>query len=240
MGKKKKKKRTPEQLLKIQQRQMEKYNKNQEKKNLILKNRKTLMDNPYDQNEEYFYHITTPKKLEKILKSKGLVSSNIKKTHKSISLDGWIYCLDTDDKNIWNGVSSFCWDTPYREWDDVYYREGKEYVVIGIKKSSVEGREMEKDNDCGEIISDDFRRINISLIDHKDLCYVGKYITEHKKYEEWKENVFLPNKLKKNGINPRDIKIKRTKTKRPNGLLELGWDWECDDKTYLLVRSILG
>jgi hypothetical protein len=183
---KKKIKRTPEQLRKIKEKRILREMGNKRKRELELQNKKTLMDNEYDENEKYFYHITTPDKLEMILKSKGLYG-NVKSrniTHPRLSTKGWIYCTDSNDKEYWNGISTFTWDLNGQDEFDRYCREGKEYVVIGIKCSSVQKYNQEQDNGCGEIIDDSFRRIQTDLIPHKDLVFVGKYITRHQYFIE--------------------------------------------------------
>ena len=65
-----------------------------------------LTNNTYDPNEEYFYHLTTPKKYEKILNSKGIKAVNVKKSWDDISMDGWVYATNSNDKNVWNGIST--------------------------------------------------------------------------------------------------------------------------------------
>ena len=196
--KKKRNKRTPQQLEKMRQKQREAMERNtlKHKKNMeeILKVK--LTNNTYDPNEEYFYHLTTPKKYEKILNSKGIKAVNVKKSWEHMSKDGWVYATDSNDENVWNGISTnmIC----DNEMEVAFYqREGKKYIVIGIKKSAVEKYKIVEDY-CGEILSDTFVRIgiNTNVIPHKDMVLVGEFITNQKEYLEDYRMIHLNNKLK--------------------------------------------
>ena len=157
MGKKKKKiKRTPQQLQMIRQKQYNKMMENRVKKEKEIENRIKLQNNKMmeiknqlteEDKKDMWFHLTPLQRWEKI-KEEGL-KGGVNGKHKEDK--GFLYMVDTDCKKVWNGISVFhigqiedIKDSNGRILNRVdgirrlFDRDKLPYIVLGIPKKVFE------------------------------------------------------------------------------------------------------
>ena len=154
-------------------------------------------------SKKMYYHLTTPKNWKKI-KVEGLKGGD-EKTGKWKEDVGWLFMVDTDDKDLWNGISSNHltdgrkkgvpnWYTKFGNPMLGILRHGKPYVVIGIKRKYFKDNGFEIKGDDTMDITNLFGnhksvRIDNHIIPPSHLTMVYEGITNQWKYEvedRWK------------------------------------------------------
>lgn len=105
-------------------------------------------------DEDYLYHIVHKKTYMKF-KDVGLKGGEY-------PWKGYLYCVNTDQKRVWNGISSY-------SVGDGFSSHNKPYVVLGISKNLL------KENNI-EIISDPYENGDLTGYYHRRFNLGDKYI----------------------------------------------------------------
>jgi len=157
-NKKRKLKRTPQQLQKIRQRQNELMERNRIKKEMKIQKRLEIMNDEMleiknqlteEDKKDMWFHLT-PKHRWDIIKNEGLKGGVGGKWGDD---KGFLYLVDSDCKKLWNGIGSYHimdFNTKGTEDEQIKERLGdKDCVVIGIPKKVFELMECPLKEDMG-------------------------------------------------------------------------------------------
>ena len=145
---------------------------------------------------QMMYHLTRPNIWKKIQKE-GLKGGSDQTKHGKDK--GWLYMVDTDDKDIWNGISSFSimrksqttppsWYNKFGNPIHRVYRHNHPYIVIGVPKVYFEINGFDFVGDSSEDLTNwKGNHKSVHLKDHiihpVFLTEVYRGITDQWKYE---------------------------------------------------------
>ena len=137
--------------------------------------------------EKIYYHIMTEDGFEKMFKfGKGLVGSRKKNRGYTTWVDdGMFYVVTCDMNMVWNSIS---YNELHKDKLDIFGRDGKPYMVVGILQSTLDklGVEVEPNQSCKYELTNLFERqirLGDKVIPKEELYFCGRYITDGDMWE---------------------------------------------------------
>jgi len=159
-----------------------------------------------------YYHITTADRYEMIKRFGNIVGSNSnnRSTLGDMSYDGYLYMLNSDNKEIWNGISNTMIFEDSRF--DIFGRHSKPFIALAIDEESFISRGLEVIHDSNTDTNENTLTpycVSVKLGEHKipieEIKYIGTYNTNSDIWES--KTRFDLTKLHNPDVNMEDIVI---------------------------------